>query len=610
MNLIIRSIPSWAELFSLAFCIGILVCRAWILSPSLLLTISDHGKLLRRMWFLFGIAVAVILAGSAADLISRTSEMSARPIEALFPLIPVVILKTHFGLLWIIRITALIMTVLLTTVGGRHRNSPPLLYVLVGLALLIAWTESATGHASDKGDFTVPELADWLHLLGAAVWGGGLFVISLIILPHLKAFGTEGLTAITGIGVHFSRIAGFAVGTIALTSLYQAWVYIGSVEALEETPYGNLVIAKAVLFLLLVIFAALNRYVILPSLRALAGLPSQGKGISIRFFTLATSPPARQRKGRMAVLWFLRSMRLEAVLMLAVLFCVAMLRHEIPASHFLHHDHSSGAGTRAGHIHGAASLPEKGSGPTVSLETVPAEINAGSPVKMKVRIEDQDGKPLAGLVRHHERILHAVIVGQDLRTFAHIHAEDLGPVTKTMLAHAVFPLQYTFPKSGYYLVGLDFATADKLYSDTILISVMGGPSMARPDIDLSRSKNFGTYRVLLTSSPEQIRAGEETTLIWHIEQNGEPVTDLRPYLGAPMHISVVSANLQRFMHIHGMLPGEVHGDLDQGHRTFHGRFGPDIESTVIFPAKGTYALFCQVNHEENVLLFEFMVEVR
>ncbi len=611
MNLVIHSIPLWAELFSLAFCIGALVCRAWVLSPSLLLAIPDHAKLLRRIWSLFGIAVVVVLAGSAADLVSRASEMSGKPFAALSPLIPVIILKTHFGLLWIIRITALFMTVLLTVVSGRYRDSSALLYVLLGLTLLISWTESATGHASDKGDFTVPEFVDWLHLLGAIVWGGGLFVLSLIVLPHLKNFGTEGLTAITGVGSHFSRIASLAVGIIALTSLYQSWVYIGGLEALEETPYGKLVIAKIVLFLLLVIFAAFNRYLILPFLKALAGLPFHGKGISIRFFTLDMSPPARQRKGRMALLWFLRSMRIEGVLMLTVLFCVALLRHEIPASHFLHHDHSAAAGTHAGHNHGAtSSLPTKGSGPIVSFETVPAEIKAGSPVKMKVRIEDKDGKPLAGLVWHHERILHAVIVGQDLMTFAHIHTEDLGPVTKTMLAHAVFPLQYTFPKSGNYLVGIDFATADKLYSDAILISVTGSPSMASPDIDFSRSKNFGTYRVLLTSSPVQIRAGKDTTLTWHIEQNGKPVTDLQPYLGAPMHISVVSANLQRFMHVHGMLPGEVHGNLDHEHRFFHGRFGPDVESNVIFPAKGTYALFGQVSHEGNVLLFKFVVEVR
>ena len=215
-----------------------------------------------------------------------------------------------------------------------------------------------------------------------------------------------------------------------------------------------------------------------------------------------------------------------------------------------------------------------------------------------------------GLVRYHERILHAVIVGQDLKTFAHIHPEDLGPVTKVMLKEAVFPLRYTFPMSGNYVVGLDFATADKTYSDTVLINAMGGPSMTGPDIDLSTSKKFGTYWVSLASSPPRAKTGEETTLTWHIEQNGKPVTDLQPFLGAPMHISVVSANLQHFMHIHGMLPGETRTSLGHEHVALPGMFGPDIASTVFFPSKGTYALFGQVSHEGKVHLFEFMVEVQ
>ncbi|HUI46405.1 MAG TPA: CopD family protein [Nitrospirota bacterium] len=606
MNIILHSIPVWFEIISLAFCIGTLMCRSWVFSPALLLSVPDRRRLLRRMWGLFGIAIAIIIACSAADLISRTAQMSGRPVEAALPLIPAVIQKTHFGWIWIIRIAGLILAALLTMAGARHRDSPALLYILLGLTTLIAWTESASGHASDKGDFTVSELTDWLHLLGATVWGGGLFVLSLIILPHLKKHGTEALPAIAGLVSGFSRIAGWAAGMIALTSLHHAWVYVGSLEALEETPYGNLVMAKIVLFLLLVILAAFNRYLFMPLLQSQAGLPSHGHGFLRRLFILVTSPLTRRFKSRMTVSWLLRSIRTEVVLMLAVLMCVALLRQEIPASHYLHHDHSG-----AGHMPGTfASIPPPVIGPIVSLETVPAEISAGIPVKMIVRIEDKDGKPLTGLVSHQQRILHAVIVGQDLRTFAHIHPEDLGPVTKVMIEQAVFPLRYTFPKSGNYLVGLDFATANKLYGDTILINAMGSPSMTGPDIDLSRSKKFGTYRVSLASSPGQAKTGEETTLTWHIEQDGKPVTDLQPYLGAAMHISAVSANLQHFMHIHGMLPGETRTSPGHEHAALPGKFGPDIASTVFFPSKGIYALFGQVSHEGKVHLFEFMVEVR
>jgi copper resistance protein D len=606
MSLVIHSLPLWAELISLAFCIGTLVCSLWVLSPTLLLAIPDRSRLLNRMWFSFGIATAVILAGSVADLISRAAEMSGLPIISAFPLLPAVILKTHFGWIWLGRISGLIMVALLMTAGRRHRDYSYLLYILLGIAASIAWTYSASGHASDKGDFTVPELADWLHLLGATVWGGSLLFLSLIIFPHLKQRSAEVLPVIAGLVARFSRIAGWAVGIIALTSLLQAWLYVGSVEALEKTPYGNLVLLKVVLFILLLVFAAFNRYYFLPFLQLQAGSPPAGLGIVGHFFTFVISKFTQRLKVRTKASCLLHSMHAEAGMIIALLICASLLRHEIPAIHYLHHDHSLEGGSHAGHIHGASPIPAW-KDLIISLKTMPAEIRAGIPVKMTVHIEDKGGKPVKGLLTHHERILHVVIVGQDLKVFAHIHPEDLGAITQTMLEQAVFPLSYTFPKAGEYLVGLDFATEKNLYSDSVNIKAEGSPHMTGPHIDLSRSKTFGKYNVALVSSPAKIKVGVETLLTWHVEQNGKPVTDLQPYLGAPMHISVVSANLQSFMHVHGMLPGETHAGFDQENAAM---FGPDIESTILFPYKGTYALFGQVSHAGKVLLFEFMVEVQ
>jgi hypothetical protein len=39
------------------------------------------------------------------------------------------------------------------------------------------------------------------------------------------------------------------------------------------------------------------------------------------------------------------------------------------------------------------------------------------------------------------------------------------------------------------------------------------------------------------------------------------------------------------------------------------KFGPKIEAAVVFPAKGIYKIFSQVERRGKVLLFEFMVDV-
>jgi len=40
------------------------------------------------------------------------------------------------------------------------------------------------------------------------------------------------------------------------------------------------------------------------------------------------------------------------------------------------------------------------------------------------------------------------------------------------------------------------------------------------------------------------------------------------------------------------------------------RFGPKIDSVVVFPVKGIYKIFSQVEHRGEVLLFDFMVNVQ
>ena len=89
------------------------------------------------------------------------------------------------------------------------------------------------------------------------------------------------------------------------------------------------------------------------------------------------------------------------------------------------------------------------------------------------------------------------------------------------------------------------------------------------------------------------------------------MTDLEPYLGAAMHLAVVPTSLNLFIHAHGLTPGEPHTNHDHLHTTAPpDKFGPEIESDIVFPAKGIYKIFSQVKHQGKVLLFDFMVDVQ
>src|SRR5512139_663707 len=105
-------IPEWLELISLAFCIGVIVCRLWFFTPSTQDEFSYKENFVSMMWTLFCFAVAVLIAGSVVELVSRTAEMSGQPFPAFFSVLPTVLFRTHYGVVWIIRIGALFLLAL------------------------------------------------------------------------------------------------------------------------------------------------------------------------------------------------------------------------------------------------------------------------------------------------------------------------------------------------------------------------------------------------------------------------------------------------------------------------------------------------------------------
>jgi putative copper resistance protein D len=288
-------------------------------------------------------------ASSFGDLLVRAAEMSGQPLSAAFSVLPMVVSRTHLGHVWFIRITALTILSILAIGGGRHRESRPFILSMLCLLGLVAMTKSASGHGADAGDFSLAEMMDWLHLMAVSFWGGGILVLSAAILPELAGTGGPSAAPLAGIAGRFSRLAGVAVGIIAITSLYNAWSLVGSFGALFKAPYGWTVIAKAILFFLLICLGAFNRYVRVPFLRERAGLPrftarpAMG-GISRVLGQRLGSADDSQFMHR-----FMGSIRTEAFLMVLVLLCASLLRHQIPARHYSHMEHDSGASSVSPH---------------------------------------------------------------------------------------------------------------------------------------------------------------------------------------------------------------------------------------------------------------------
>lgn len=254
-------------------------------------------------WAGWGLAVTsaiggILAQGAATSGRGLGSLLDAHQIDAT--------LATSFGRLhcWELILLGALGAVLpqaLRAAQEERRHGAP---EVAGLLLLgVVSTVSASGHAAAASPRLLALGADALHLSAASVWLGGLIVLLVAVLPHQDPLDAQ--RAIRA----FSPVAATAIVVLIGTGTYQAWRETRSLDALGDTSYGRLVIAKASLLALIVLAAAVTRRRLLGATLRVRQRPE-----------IADKPTAR------------RVLALEAALGVAVLGVAAVLVGQPPAS--------------------------------------------------------------------------------------------------------------------------------------------------------------------------------------------------------------------------------------------------------------------------------------
>jgi copper transport protein len=174
-----------------------------------------------------------------------------------------------------------------------------------GLAVTVSF--AVWGHATELSPTAISLAADAIHATAAGLWLGGL--VGLVMVLSLRT--PETVRATAGIIGRFSRMAFWSV--IALTLAGLTLTITGSDASLNSiltTTWGQLVLAKIGLTLIVVLIAAWNRRTLVPSL---------------------TSPT--ENTGELAVRWatLRRTIRSEALLLVAVVALTAIVVNVPPA---------------------------------------------------------------------------------------------------------------------------------------------------------------------------------------------------------------------------------------------------------------------------------------
>jgi copper transport protein len=174
-----------------------------------------------------------------------------------------------------------------------------------GLAVTVSF--AVWGHATELAPRAVSLVADAVHATAAALWLGGL--VGLMMVLSLRKAETVRATA--GIIGRFSLLAFWSVIALAIAGLTLTLTGSNaSLQSILTTTWGQLVLAKIGLTLIVVIIAAWNRRTLVPSLTTPT---EETTDLSVRWSTL------------------LRTVRAEALLLVVVVGLTAILVNVPPA---------------------------------------------------------------------------------------------------------------------------------------------------------------------------------------------------------------------------------------------------------------------------------------
>lgn len=252
-----------------------------------------------------------------------------------------------------------------------------------------------------------------------------------------------------------------------------------------------------------------------------------------------------------------------------------------------HDDHGTSAG--ATHSDGIAAPPAglqvADDGYAIEILDYPTE--PGPEQDLRFRIYEPDGRPVTEYIEAHEADLHLIVVRRDLTDYQHVHPE--------LAADGTWSVPIVFATAGSYRVFADFVPAGCTDGLTLGVdlAVQGEftPAQIGPP---AQAAEVDGYTVTLNGD---LVAGTASHVTLSVSHEGEPVTDLEPYLGANGHLVALRVGDLAYLHVH-----------PEDETTDGPARGPEVGFVVQAPSDGTYRLFFEFQHGGTVRTAEITVE--
>ncbi len=259
----VEIVVRWLSLMGALLLFGGAAFRLWAVNPAT--TSGDlHQVVVRGSdWALLAGMVALISGGWQQLVVQADKLGDAGLVGAL-------LLQTRMGNLILVR---QIIVVIMLVGGVLLRRAQARGYTLLGqraesglailLSALVLSTFSLGSHAAAVDGSGWAMLVDYFHLLAAAIWLGGLWLLALLLWNRHHLRDSENDVTTDGNllwqFVHrFSAVATLTVFVLVVTGLFSSFVQLHTINQLWMTTYGQLLLVKVALVFLALLIALRN----------------------------------------------------------------------------------------------------------------------------------------------------------------------------------------------------------------------------------------------------------------------------------------------------------------------------------------------------------------
>jgi copper transport protein len=247
-------VARWALFASLALMIGVVGIRLLVLPRGV------DARVERRVHLLGTLGAFLALnAGIAGFVIRSANALQVSGVDLLYADLSPFAESTRFGTAFMV--TTLGFGVCLTIlVVAWVLDEPRLRWPAFLLAVTLVWGYPLSGHQATEPNATaLGEIADWVHLVTAMLWVGGVLTLALVVWPLAPDLRRAAF-------LRFSRIAVVLIGVLVVAGTVVAIERLPEVADLWQTSYGVTLLVKIGLVLVALAWGGFHHTFVRPRL--------------------------------------------------------------------------------------------------------------------------------------------------------------------------------------------------------------------------------------------------------------------------------------------------------------------------------------------------------